>query len=181
MSFKLLKETISLLEEEQILESIALFENVAIAMQPYVAILNAAAESGENPFDPANKKLKKPIPVDGFSAFLSGLKVLSDRETRRNAYAEDFGSTQKDFEFISAIGKNAKSFGEDKNQTAQQRVMEIGRSAKNIYNEFKDRIGNWADEKIRKALVAEIKKLVTDWDRQTNAIKTEYNKLKLSK
>jgi hypothetical protein len=179
MSFKLLRETISLYEEEQILESIALFENVAVAMQPYVAILNTSVDSADSPFDPNNKKVKKPIPADGFAAFLSGLKVLSDRETRRNAYAEDFGSTQKDFEFISSIGKSAKSFGEDGNKTAQQRVMDIGRQAKNIYNEFKDKIGNWADEKIRKAFIAEVKKLVTDWDRQTNAIKTEYNKLKL--
>ena len=179
MSFSLLKEALRLNEEQTLLESISLFEEVAKAMQPYVAILNNSADGKSNPFDPEDPKVQKPIPVDAFAAFLSGLKVLLDRDTRRNAYAEDFGTVQKDFEFISNVGKQTKTFGEHKNQTAQQRVMEIGRAAKNIWEDFKERIKNWSDSQVRTKLINEIKKLVNEWDRQMNAVKTEYNKRQL--
>lgn len=181
MTFSLIKETLELREETMMIESIALFEEVAKAMQPYVALINSAADGESNPFDKNDKTVKKPIPVEPFAAFLSGLKVLSDRETRRNAYAEDFGSTKKDFEFLSSVGRSAKKFGEHANQTAQERIIEIGKSAKTLWKEFADRINNWTDANVRTKLVNEIKKLVHDWDVQMNAIKTEYNKAQVSK
>lgn len=181
MAFTLIKETLSLQEEQMMIDSIALFEEVAKAMQPYVALINSAADGSMNPFDKADKKVKKPIPVEPFAAFLAGLSILSDRETRRNSYAEDFGSVKKDFEFLSSVGRDIKKFGENENQTAQQRIIEIGKSAKTLWKEFSDRLNNWADEKVRTKLVAEIKKLVNEWDRQMNSIKTEYNKTQVSK
>lgn len=181
MSFTLIKETVELYEEKQLLESIELFEDVARAMQPYVAILNNAADGQLNPFDPADKNNKKPIPVDNFAAFMAGLKVLLDRETRRNAYAEDFGSTKKDLEFLSHVGKPVKKFGEDGNQTAQQRIIEIGKSAKNIWDEFKTKISKWPDENVRQKFVNEVKKIVNEWDKQLNQIKTEFNKKVVAK
>lgn len=176
MTFTLLKETINLYEEKQLLESIELFEDVAKAMQPYVAILNNAVDGQLNPFDPADKNNKKPIPVDNFAAFMAGLKVLLDRDTRRNAYAEDFGSTKKDLEFLSNVGKPVKKFGEEGNQTAQQRIIEIGKMASTVWDDFKKKISKWSDENIRQKLVNEIKKIVVEWDKQLNQIKTELNK-----
>ena len=175
----LIKEAITLIEEQQHLDAIALFEDVAKAMQPYVTRLNVAAqEDGSNPFA-KDAKNTTPIAIDGFAAFLSGLKILLDRETRRNAYAEDFGSAQKDYEFLSNVGTKTKKFGEDQDKTAQQRIMEIGKQAKTLWKEYTDRINNWSDEKVKQKLVLEIKKLVQDWDRQMNAIKTEYNQRKM--
>ena len=156
MTYSLFKEAIELNEEQMIIESIALFEDVAKAMQPYVALINAHADGKKNPFD-ANDK------------------------TRRIAYAEDFGSIQKDFEFLTNVGKPVKKFGEGENQTAQQRIIEIGKSAKTLWDEYKDRIANWTDSQVRTKLINEIKKLVNDWDRQLNALKTEYNKVQMNK
>ncbi len=181
MSFSLIKETISLKEEQMILESISLFEEIAKAMQPYVALINNSADGKSNPFDKTDKTIKKPIPVEPFAAFLAGLNVISDRETRRNAYAEDFGSVKKDFEFLSSVGRPVKKFGEHENLTAQQRIIEIGKSAKTLWKEYADRINNWTDANVRTKLVGEIKKLVHDWDVQMNALKTEYNKTQVSK
>lgn len=179
MSFSLIKETIQLNEEQVLQEAIALHEEVARAMQPYVAILNSSADGKSNPFDPNDPKVNKPIPIDSFAAFLSGLKVLLDKDTRRNAYAEDFGTVQKDYDFITNVGKQVKTFGDSKNQTPQQRIIEIGKAAKNIWEDFKERIKNWTDTQIRTKFINEVKKLVADWDRQTNAVKTELNARKL--
>lgn len=173
---KLIKSMISLNEEIMLQESISLFEDVAKALQPYIALLNDTLDGIKNPF---TKEVSKPIPIDSFSAFLAGLKVLLDSKYR-NLAGNDFETPQKSYEFFSNIGKPSKKYGNG-SQTPQQVVINVGKQAKTVWDDFGRRMEDWKNPQVRTKLVNEIKKLALDWDKQLNALKTEQNKTQLSR
>jgi hypothetical protein len=173
---ELLKSVISMNEEIMLQESIALFENVTKTLQPFIALLNDTIDGTKNPF---TTQVSKPIPIDSFSAFLAGLKVLLDNK-HRNLAGNDFETPEKSYEFFSNVAKPVKKYGTG-SQTPQQVIIGVGKQAKSIWDDFGRRMEDWSNPKIRTTLVNEIKKLALDWDKQLNAFKTEMNKTQLSK
>jgi hypothetical protein len=173
---KLIKVVISLNEEKIINESISLFEDVAKALQPYIALLTTSSDGTKNPF---TKDVSKPIPIDGFSKFLAGLTVLLD-STNLETLGADFETPEKTFEFFSNIGKPVRRYGLGK-QTAQEVVVGVGKKANTIAHDFARRMQDWSNPKTRTSLVNEVKKLALQWDRKLNSFKTQLNKTQLSR
>jgi len=173
---KLIKVAISLNEERMIRESIELFEDVAKALQPYIALLSDTIDGTKNPF---SKDVSRPIPVAGFSAFLAGLKGLLE-STNLETLGSDFETPEKTFEFFSNIGKPVRKYGKGQ-QTAQEVVIALGKKASTIADDFARRMEDWSNPKTRTGLVNEVKKLALSWDKKLNSFKTQLNKTQLSR